>query len=226
MVRLARAIPVALSLAAPALAETDLAALVVPPDGIVDGQPLTAYADRWWQWAYAMPQSESPIVDEVGSFCHLGQSGPVWFLAGGYGSSKIQRSCTIPSGRHLFFPIINFVQLAYPARMEDCPWMQAEAARNNDSFVYLKVFLDGEALEEPERFRLASVDCFDPFVRTPPQAGAPPDALAATDGYWIMLRPLPPGPHRLEFRAFYTNPDEAFGDMVQNIAYDLMVQPD
>ena len=224
--RFALAFAATLSLVEPALAETDPTSLVVPPDGIVDGQPLTSYADRWWQWAYAMPQSESPIVDEVGTFCHVGQSGPVWFLAGGYGSSKIHRSCTIPAGRHLFFPVINFVQMLYPATQDDCPWMQAEAARNNDAYVYLKVFLDGEAVEEPERFRLASTACFDPFARTPPKAGAPPDALAATDGYWIMLRPLPPGPHHLEFRALYTNPDEAYGDMVQNIAYDLVVQPD
>ena len=82
--RFALALPVALWLAAPVAAETDLATLVVPPDGIVDGQPLTTYADRWWQWAYAMPQSESPIVDEVGTFCHVGQSGstdkPLIFL--------------------------------------------------------------------------------------------------------------------------------------------------
>lgn len=38
-----------------------------------------------------------------------------------------------------------------------------------------------------------------------------------------MLQPLPPGPHLLEFRAFYTNPDEALGDMVQNIAYNLTI---
>ena len=136
--RFALAFAAALSLVEPALAETDPTTLVVPPDGIVDGQPLTSYADRWWQWAYAMPQSESPIVDEVGTFCHVGQSGPVWFLAGGYGSSKIHRSCTIPAGRHLFFPVINFVQMLYPATQDDCPRMQAEAGQRLETIIARK----------------------------------------------------------------------------------------
>mgnify|MGYP003583879396 CR=1 FL=1 len=216
----------ALALSLPAAAEPapTLEALVVLPGETVAGEPLAAYADRWWQWAFSMPQSESPIVDEVGTLCGIGQGGPVWFLAGGYGSSKIHRSCEIPADRHLFFPIINVIQLLYPATGADCAAIMAEAASNNDTYVYLKVFLDGVALDQPDRFRLASRTCFEPFARTPAEAEPPADALAATDGYWVMLRPLPAGAHRLEFRAFYTNPDEALGDMVQNIAYDLVVQ--
>jgi hypothetical protein len=214
-----------LALAPPAAAETPftLSTLIVEPDQAVAGLPLATYANFWWQWALSMPQSESPIVDQVGNFCGVGQSGPVWFLAGGYGSSKIRRTCEVPAGRHLFFPVINVVQIVYPATADTCPALKAEAAANNDTFVYLKVILDDEPLEKPQRFRIASQDCFDPFARTPAAAEPPADALAATDGYWIMLQPLPPGPHRLEFRAFYTNPDEAFGDMVQNIDYDLTV---
>jgi hypothetical protein len=226
-VRLVRGAVVTLVMALPAQAEPpDINALVVLPDRTVDGQTLPTYANLWWQWAFSMPDRESAIVDTVGTFCAAGQSGPVWFLAGGYGSSKIQRRCTIPADRHLFFPIINEVQNLFPAGAAYCEAIKAQAARNNDRFVYLKVLLDGVELSQPERFRIASTECFDPFARVPADAGAPRDAIAATDGYWVMLHPLPPGPHRLEFRAFYTNPDEALGDMVQNIAYDLTVMAD
>lgn len=225
--RLLLSAAVTLAMVLPAQAEpADIDALVVLPDQKVDGQTLPTYANLWWQWAFSMPDSESAIVDTEGTFCANGQSGPVWFLAGGYGSSKIQRRCTIPANRYLFFPIINEVQNLFPATADYCDAIKAEAARNNDRFVYLKVLLDGTELSQPERFRIASAECFDPFERAPADAGAPRDAVAATDGYWIMLRPLPPGPHRLEFRAFYTNPDEALGDMVQNIAYDLTVEAD
>ena len=212
-----------LTQALPTVADTRLDALVVPPGNSVAGQPLASYANQWWQWAFSMPDRESPIVDEVGTYCGVGQSGPVWFLAGGYGSAKIQRACEIPADRHLFFPLINVVEVLYPTTEADCPVLQAKAARNNETFVYLKLSLDGEALGQAEQFRIASDTCFDPFFRAPAEAQAPSNALAATDGYWIMLRPLPVGPHRLEFQAFYTNPDETLGEMVQNIAYDLMV---
>lgn len=227
MMRRIWALAVLLACSLPVRSEpATIESLVVLPDQTVAGQTLPDYANFWWQWALSMPDRESAIVDTTGAFCGNGQSGPVWFLAGGYGSSKIRRACTIPADRHLFFPIINVVQNLFPATLADCQAIRAEAARNNDTYVYLKVLLDGEALTEPQRFRIASADCFDPFARTPADAQAPRDALAATDGYWIMLRPLPPGPHLLEFRAFYTNPDEALGDMVQNIAYDLTVSAD
>jgi hypothetical protein len=226
-VRLCWGAAVTLALALPAQAEPlDIDALVVLPDEMVQGQTLPTYANLWWQWAFSMSNSESAIVDTDGAFCANGQSGLVWFLAGSYGSSKIERSCSIPADRHLFYPIINVVQNLFPASVADCVAIKAEAARNNDRFVYLKVLLDGTELSQPELYRIASAACFDPFARVPADVGAPRDALAATDGYWVMLRPLPPGPHRLEFRAFYTNPDEEFGDMVQNIAYDLIVEAD
>lgn len=105
-------------------------------------------------------------------------------------------------------------------RTPRCPAIRAGTAGNNDRFVYPTVFLDGEAPDRPERFRLASADCFGPFVRTPAEAGAPPEALAATDGYRMILSPLLPSPHRLKLRAFCSG----LGDMVETIARDLVVQ--
>jgi hypothetical protein len=206
-------------------------ALAEPPPEVelketVDGKPLDAFANLWWQWAFSMPQDISPVRDETGVYCDVGQSGPVWFLAGGYGSANITRSCDIPAGKHLFFPVINMLAYTPPGEVRPCASLQEEVARNNDTFVYLRVSLDGIPIENAERFRLASKECFDPFSAASQLDIASYPTDAATDGYWIMLRPLPPGAHHLEFRAFYTNPDEALGDAVQNIVYDLNVLAD
>ena len=129
MLRLARFAALAFTSALPAWAETrGFDALVVAPDQTVDGLPLATYANLWWQWAFSMAEAESPVLDEVGTFCSVNQAGPIWFLAGGYGSSRIDRVCEVPAGRHLFFPIINVIQVLYPATDADCPALQAEAA--------------------------------------------------------------------------------------------------
>lgn len=217
-----------LALALPSAAETRslLSELIILPDEKVDGHSLPDYANLWWQWAGSMPPRLSAVRDETGAHCGEGQTGPVWFLAGGYGSSKISRSCTVPADRHLFFPVINMMQELWPATMEHCPEAMAMVMEQNEVYVFLKVILDGEMLEDPQRFRVTSEQCFDPYALTPVEAGAPQDVIAATDGYWIMLRPLPPGRHSLEFRAFYANPDEDLGEMVQNIRYDLEILSD
>jgi hypothetical protein len=189
----------------------------------VGGADRATYANDWWQWAASMPGSESPVQDVIGTKCAVNQRGPVWYLAGGFGTSLISRTCTIPKDQHIFFPIINM--LAYPPRGSTftCDAVKAMAAQNNARYVYVRVYLDGSEVQNAERFRVASLDCFDLMGRWPASAGAPIVAPAATDGYWIMLRPLPPGQHRLEFRALYTNPDQDLGDTVQNISYDLTI---
>ncbi len=34
-----------------------------------------------------------------------------WFLAGTFGGSPVERTCTMPAGRWLFFPLVNYVFL-------------------------------------------------------------------------------------------------------------------
>lgn len=196
---------------------------IVELDEDVGGADRSFYANDWWQWAASMSGSESPVQDITGANCGVNQRGPVWYLAGGFGSSFIKRSCSIPSDRHLFFPAINM--LVFPPRGTEstCDQMKAMAAQNNDRYVYVRVYLDGSQVQNAERFRVGSLDCFDLMARAPASADASSIAPSATDGYWIMLRPLPLGQHRLEFRAFYTNPDFDFGGMVQNISYDLTI---
>jgi hypothetical protein len=192
----------------------------------VDGKSLADFANLWWQWAFSMPQDQSPVRDTAGTHCNVGQTAPVWFLAGGYGSSKIERRCDIPAGQHIFFPVINMLVVYPPEVVRTCAETRAQVARNNDTYVYIRISVDGIPIPDAERFRIAPHICFDPFAAAPSDARMPRTSIAATDGYWIMLRPLPPGQHRLEFRAFYTNPDAASGDMVQNIAYDLTIAPE
>ena len=46
---------------------------------------------------------------------------------------------------------------------------------------------------------------------------------SATDGYWMMLKPLKEGTHKIKFRAEYNDPGHAFGRMVQDIEYDINI---
>jgi hypothetical protein len=189
----------------------------------VDGRDLSAFVNDWWQWAYSMPDTDSPLRDTTGTNCGVNQQDSVWYLAGGVGSSRISRSCTVPPGQYLFFPVINMLIYTPPGVFATCADTKAAAARNNDRFVYIRVSVDGARVRDAERFRLASTDCFNLTERVEAPYPVPAYAPSATDGYWLMLRPLPPGRHRLEFQAFYTNPDEDFGGMVQNISYELTI---
>lgn len=81
-------------------------------------QEYSSLSARWWQWAFG---SENAVIfDRTGEQCALGQpESDVWFLAGqmmmrrtvgdveNVDSPGVSRLCTIPSGRRLFFPLLN-----------------------------------------------------------------------------------------------------------------------
>lgn len=190
----------------------------------IEDRPLEEYANRWWQWAFSIPPQLSPVRDLTGENCHQGQQGDVWYLAGGYGTSTIRRSCTVPAGKSLFFPVINTVY--YPARplSLSCEDAKTKAALNNDKLLSIHIEIDGISATNPAHTRLRSSDCFDLYGLVPKQYNAPKRYPAASDGYWVMLKPLSPGTHQLKFSASYANEGDPYGDMVQDIEYVLEVE--
>lgn len=198
------------------------AAYVLPADARVEGESVAALTARWWQWANAM--AFPPYRDPDGRLCELGQSGPVWFLAGTDGSFEPQRRCTVPEGRHLLVPIINM----YRSGARDvgdaddaalCARLQASVAVNNDRLGSAVVLLDGEPLAQASRMRVRSDGCF------PADPADPEGHIAAADGYWLLLAPLPRGRHRLVVGANYAGED-AFGELSQNFEYLIDVGGD
>jgi hypothetical protein len=209
-----------------ALSSTSFAAdFLLPPKSSVEGRSASQLAADWWQWAMSAPREESPIGDMTGAKCTYGQEGPVWFLAGGFGSSKIRRACSIPAGKTLFFPVINMVY--WPRRGDaayTCPQAKAAAALNNDTALDLFAEIDGVAVEGIAQYRFSSEECFDIYARVPPERGPYKAYPAATDGYWLMVKPLSAGRHTLKFGGRYNRNSPSYGRMLQDIEYVLVVQ--
>ncbi len=206
-------------------ASPDFTSATVSIDEYVDGKPVAEYVNRWWQWTFTMPPELSPVRDTSGEHCDVGQSGDVWYLAGGYGSSTIRRKCTIPYGRHLFFPVINMVYFPrYEASTFTCESAKTLAALNNDQLLDIFVELNGVSAWNPASTRIASGDCFDVLGAVPREYNPPVLFPSATDGYWVMLKPLERGTHRLVFRAVYGRENGAYGKMAQDIEYDLIIE--
>lgn len=72
--------------------------------------PLPA---RWWDWEESSPVDANPIDDPTGAACAQNQPSDVWFLAGTHGGNA-HRTCTVPSGPKIFFPVLNAICLPRP----------------------------------------------------------------------------------------------------------------
>jgi hypothetical protein len=199
---------------------------VFPPDSKPYGKTYGEWGAAWWQWAVRFPENRNPVSDTTGAFATLGQSGPVWFVAGTWGGS-VQREFSVPTDTALFFPLANVVA---GAGFGDCTPPNCDVssltqlARNfmDTTVVALQASVDGVNL--PDLFRMRAVSP-EPFAVTFP-AGAVFGLPAGTfepnvcDGYWLMLKPLPKGRHTLHFRA--TNADGSGVEVTARVTvYDL-----
>jgi hypothetical protein len=198
---------------------------VQSPGFKLDGRSAADWSAAWWMWAMSSPDDINPVRDNSGAHCGTGQEGKVWFLAGGFGSSFIKRNCTVPAGKYIFFPIIN---MAYWPQEENngftCKQAIRNAAINNDTAIDLIVELDGVAISNPKRFRASTKKCFDVYGRVPKEYKPFNAYPSASDGYWILLSPLPIGKHAIRFIGQYNNTTAAFGHMLQDIEYQIVIR--
>lgn len=194
--------------------------LLLPPDARVGRETFGELTARWWQWAERMPLP--PYLDPDGRLCDYDQDGPVWFLAGTDGTFNPTRRCVIPTGRHILVPVINMRYSNTPPRSGKpldlpCKVLQEGAAVNNDRLGSAIVLIDGARVSDVARYRVRSDGCF------PLEEGDETSPRTAADGYWLLIKPLPPGRHTLSIGANYSADGDGYGHMVQNFEYVLHV---
>ena len=186
---------------------------LLPPDAVVAGQTQEDWSRSWWQWAASFERYESPVSDLTGELCGGHQSGDVWFLAGTYETKRTYRTCRVPRGKHLFFPLINYVVMPNRAPVS-CEAVTNTAARVTDAVSNLVLRIDGERIVDLERHRQATRECFDLGVLVAPPVRMFP---TAANGYYAMLRPLPPGEHVIDLGGILPS-------LAQAVTYTLIVE--
>lgn len=182
--------------------------LLVPPAQPVAGASQVEWSQRWWQWAFSFDRIRSPVADRTGARCASRQSGDVWFLAGTYGTQRTERTCTVPHGKTLFFPLINYVTLRDQGTNETCLSLASRAAALTNDPSALVLEINGTRFDKLQAHRMAS-PCFSIVP------GEKADAVA--NGYYVAIRPLPRGTHVLNFGGVLPS-------MIQAVTYKLTVE--
>jgi hypothetical protein len=176
--------------------------------------PVSVLAAQWWQWGFAVPAAQCPISDTTGEFAALGQSGPVWFLAGTFGTTA-ERTFSVPAGKSLFFPIVNTFWGYYVPLQWGRPTapigpggpinnVRTLSAQSVDQMQLtdMECDVDGVEILITEQNREQSV----PFTLQMPAYNLwqdePVNAVGCADnGYYVLLPPLARGQHTIHFKA-------------------------
>lgn len=127
--------------------------------------PQATYVElgaQWWQWALQAGATDNPLTDTTGEHCRVGQRGPVWFLAGTFFSSDVTaRSCTVPGGKALFFPVLNvfagaFLNDSPDTRTPQYLRNQIDELCTDESIADVSVTIDGAPVSDPTQYFTAS----------------------------------------------------------------------
>ncbi|MFZ3003952.1 MAG: hypothetical protein WA071_26805 [Undibacterium umbellatum] len=190
-------------------------ASLITPKHVVAGKTQGEWSSAWWQWARSFDgENNSPVADKTGDSCHLKQEGPVWFLAGTYGTQRTIRTCTVPKGKYLYFPMINYMVNSTVAGNVSCKGVTEAVRKTIDGIHMLVLEIDGVRATKLEAHRQISPGCFDAGALTGGRVKLDP---TAADGYYVMLKPLSPGKHTINFGGRGSN-------MSQAVTYTLIVE--
>ncbi len=197
---------------------------VIKSNSVAYGRTYSEWSAAWWQWAFSIPVASHPLFDN--GDCSIGQSGPVWFLGGKFCQngqscpSTVVRSCSVPAGKAIYFPVVNIEDSAPeepnwgcgnnmpPLASGTIAEMRQCTAPYIDGTYNLSVVVDGQPLHAvKENFRVQSVqfdvtmpdDNFLTAIGEGPFSGGYYSPVI-DDGVYVLLSPLAPGAHTLHFQ--------------------------
>jgi hypothetical protein len=184
----------------PVHASTNLT--IFPLNSTPFGKSYSEWTAIWWKWFIEIPyDSKHPFLDPDGANCSRNQSGSVWFLSGSL-TDPIVKTCIIPSGKAILFPILNYEcsyaedkTITTPARLLTC----AESGRDSMKILHFQYKGKDIPPEQIKQFRVET----PPFTVNFPQlnvfSGTPGPTTSVSDGYWVMFEPPSPGNYDIRF---------------------------
>lgn len=207
----------------------------------VTGMTYGEWSAVWWQYVSAMPVSNpnNPLFDQTGAGCKAAQpnSSPVFFLVGAIsGGVATRNECTVPAGKVLFLPLLNFIDIHVPGDGLDTPEMvRQDLLKVIGPTSELHASVDGVPVgnlnpQDTPFHACAGGDpaCSSAFSVTLPALAknlfgvhAGVYAPAVADGFYLMLGPLHPGAHTINFGGQGVFAGSPFSE---EITYNLVVK--
>src|SRR5215213_10050622 len=188
----------------------------------------------WWKWALSKPVEANPQIGSYkgGPKCNgkpvSPTPGKTWFLAGSNTGEKVKRTCTMPVGTKLFFPVVNSV--AFPFAEGETRHNQRQLVKQfirevvNDPDFSMSVTVDGKEVKSNRIVRALS-PVFSVTLPKDNIFGIPAGKYddASSNGLWVTLQPLSKGKHKIHWEVNAHTGKKNFGFVSQDITYHLKV---
>jgi hypothetical protein len=178
------------------------AVIIEPTGGTVAGKTIGEWSAEWWKWAAPLAPPGDPFTDQTGIAANKNQAGPVFYLAGSENTSS--RKFTVPGDKFVLVPLVagelSQLELGFGKTAAE---IKAAAKSQMDQIDSLHATLDGTTITSTILFGHREVSPNFAFVAAAGNqvgiSGSGNSSIAVADGYFLMLDPLTPGTHVLNF---------------------------
>jgi len=198
---------------------------IVPRNKEYQDKTYEEWSAAWWKWALELPVVSPsgvthPFIDDPHFDVTEGQQGSVWFLGASFGAD---RTVTIPANKALFIGSLNVEcsTLEAPPFYGGTAEERRSCARSfGDMFIPSTLYftINGNPVNI-SAFRATSPD-FKFNAPTPWIFGDTGGKGRSTaDGYYILIKPLPPGHYDISFGGQFQGPP------TMNMTYHITVLP-
>ena len=180
------------------------------------GKSIDEWGAAWWQWAFTTP---GVLGDTTGEFGPLGNVGGPVFFAEGSGGGLVNLRYKVPGGQYILLPVATYIWTLF----DPCAEIDCATRIVNDHFIggISDAFarIDDRTVHDMAS-HLVRADPGNPLVFLVDAGPVGEDGYggilpAVQGGYWIMLRPLSPGMHRMSFGATVPTLDPITGDVLE-----------
>lgn len=193
---------------------------VLPPNSRVQGMTYGEWSAEWWQYVFSLPMDQNPLVGATGTECAFELNGNVAVVVVDPLSPE-PIECEVPAGTTLFLDILS----AECSTLEEPPFYggnEEELRACAQAFILhdLEATIDGVAIQNIEAY----IHTSPLFEFTLPadnilEVEAGLTAQSVSYGAHLMLAPLTPGEHTIQFHA--SHPD----DFTVDTSYHITATP-
>ena len=184
------------------------------------------WASTWCIWQLSMPKNGHPAIDNTGIDCARNQYNKyAWFLTGTFGNPEmVVRTCRIPREKAILFPIIyKEDSFAEDPDLNSESELMNRAKEFADRVLFLLVTIDEEGISNLREYRVRSELFHLGFPENNVYDLKPCITRSVCDGYWVFLKPLPEGEHRIHFTGIASMPNNDI--VTQQVINDSIYAP-
>lgn len=200
--------------------EKSIESMLFPPESEPYGLKYVVWTIKWWKWVLSIPKQKNPVLDRSGLYLAEQQSDPnVWFLAGTLGGSVV-RKCRVSIGKAILMPIINYeCSFADEPSIKNVTDLELKCKSEIDDIKNLSFTIDqlnfGDLIPYRIRSPVFDVNLGENNILDVGEQ----HTKMITDGYWVFMKPLGAGSHRL-----MTSGSCQSGKIMIGTTYELYVE--